>query len=235
MNVALENKLGINESSKLAREEERISKINAVKLWDNGLLEKMDVGTFASLSFINEYLFGEIYEFAGKIRTVNIAKNDFRFAPVMYLEEAIKNIEKMPQSNFDEIIELFDKGIIDVAQLHGSEDEDYIIGLKEKTDKKLRIINAIEMSEDVDLDGYVDTQADFLLLDSGKGSGKTFDWRLIRKNLKKEFFLAGGLDISNIRQAIEEFKPYAVDLSSSLETDGYKDENKIKEIMEVIR
>lgn len=135
----------------------------------------------------------------------------------------------------DEIIELFDKGIIDVAQLHGSEDEDYIIGLKEKTDKKLRIINAIEMSEEVDLDGYVDTQADFLLLDSGKGSGKTFDWRLIRKNLKKEFFLAGGLDISNIRQAIEEFKPYAVDLSSSLETDGYKDENKIKEIMEVIR
>ena len=71
-------------------------------------------------------------------------------------------------------------------------------------------------------------------MDSGKGSGKTFDWKLIRKDLKKEFFLAGGLTSSNISQAIEEFKPYAVDLSSSLETDGFKDENKIKEIMEAI-
>ena len=77
-------------------------------------------------------------------------------------------------------------------------------------------------------------KADYLLLDSGKGSGKTFDWNLIRKDLKKEFFLAGGLKSSNIAQAIEEFKPYAVDLSSSLEADGFKDENKIKEIMEAI-
>ena len=135
----------------------------------------------------------------------------------------------------DEILELFSRGIIDVAQLHGSEDEEYISSLKAKADNKLKIINAVEMSKDVDLDSYENTQADFLLLDSGKGSGKTFDWRLIRKNLKKEFFLAGGLDVSNICRAIEEFKPYAVDLSSSLETDGYKDENKIKEIMEVIR
>ena len=135
----------------------------------------------------------------------------------------------------DEILELFNKGIIDVAQLHGSENEDYITGLKDKTNQKLMIINAIEMSQEVDLDSYADTQADYLLLDSGKGSGKTFDWRLISKNLRKEFFLAGGVDVSNICQAIKEFKPYAVDLSSSLETDGYKDENKIKEIMEVIR
>ena len=135
----------------------------------------------------------------------------------------------------DEILDLFDKGIIEAAQLHGSEDEAYIADLKDKTDNKLKIINAVEMSEDVDLDNYVATQADFLLLDSGKGSGKTFDWRLIGKNLDKEFFLAGGLSIANICRAIEEFKPYAVDLSSSLETDGNKDENKIKEIMEVIR
>ena len=135
----------------------------------------------------------------------------------------------------DEIIELFDNGVIDMAQLHGSENEEYITELKDKTNHELKIINAIEMSKEVDLEGYENTQADFLLLDSGKGSGKTFDWRLIRKNLKKEFFLAGGLDVSNVCQAIEEFKPYAVDLSSSLETDGYKDENKIKEIMEVIR
>ena len=90
------------------------------------------------------------------------------------------------------------------------------------------------MSEDIDLSDYENSQADYLLLDSGKGSGKTFDWRLIRKNLKKEFFLAGGLDISNVEEAIEEFDPYAIDLSSSLETDGFKDENKIRELMEVI-
>ena len=135
----------------------------------------------------------------------------------------------------NEILELFNKGIIDVAQLHGCETEEYISSLKDKTNNKLRIINAIEMSQGIDLNEYANTQADYLLLDSGKGSGKTFDWRLIRKDLNKEFFLAGGLDISNICQAIEEFKPYAVDLSSSLETDGYKDENKIREIMGVIR
>ena len=151
------------------------------------------------------------------------------------LDSDIVSVGVFVDADPEEIIELFRKGVIDVAQLHGSEDEDYIIGLKDKTNHKLEIINAIEMSEEVDLDSYENTQADFLLLDSGKGSGKTFDWRLIRKNLKKEFFLAGGLDVSNICQALEEFKPYAVDLSSSLETDDYKDENKIKEIMEVIR
>ena len=135
----------------------------------------------------------------------------------------------------DEIIELFEKGVIDIAQLHGSESEEYIKNLKESTNDKLKIINAIEMSENKDLLRYDSSQADYLLLDSGKGSGKTFDWRLIRKDLKKEFFLAGGLDSSNVCQAIKEFNPYAIDLSSSLETDGFKDENKIKEIMEVMK
>ena len=134
----------------------------------------------------------------------------------------------------DEILELYNGGIIEAAQLHGSENEDYINDLKQKTEGELIIINAIEMSEDIDLSDYENSQADYLLLDSGKGSGKTFDWRLIRKNLKKDFFLAGGLNGSNIREAIEEFNPYAIDLSSSLESDGFKDENKIKELMEVI-
>ena len=84
----------------------------------------------------------------------------------------------------DEILDLFNRGIIEVAQLHGREDEEYIAGLKDKTDNELKIINAVEMSKDVDLDSYAATRADFLLLDSGKGSGKTFDWRLIRKDLK---------------------------------------------------
>ena len=135
----------------------------------------------------------------------------------------------------NEILELYDKGIIDVAQLHGEETEEYIRRLKESTNNGLIIIKAIEMSEDKNLLDYDNSQADYLLLDSGKGSGKTFDWRLIRKDLKKEFFLAGGINASNVKEAILVFNPYAIDLSSSLETDGFKDENKIKEIMEVIR
>lgn len=150
------------------------------------------------------------------------------------LDSEIISVGVFVDASQEEILELYDNGIIDMAQLHGHEDENYIASLKEKTNSKLQVINAIEMSEGIDLNEYANTQADYLLLDSGKGSGKTFDWRLIRKDLKKEFFLAGGLDISNICQAIREFEPYAVDLSSSLETDGFKDENKIKEIMEVI-
>ena len=134
----------------------------------------------------------------------------------------------------DEILELFDDNIIEVAQLHGMESEDYINNLKENTNNELKIIKAIEMADDVDLSKYDNSHADYLLLDSGKGSGKTFDWQLIKNDLKKDFFLAGGINSTNVKKAIEEFKPYAIDLSSSLETNDYKDEDKIKEIMEVI-
>ena len=134
----------------------------------------------------------------------------------------------------EEITELFENGTIEMAQLHGLESEDYIKDLKAMTDNKLIVIKAIEMSQDTDLLKYDSSNADYLLLDSGKGSGKTFDWRLIRKDLKKDFFLAGGLNKDNVTQAIEEFEPYAVDLSSSLEVNGFKNEDKIKEIMEII-
>ena len=133
-----------------------------------------------------------------------------------------------------EILKLFDDRIIEIAQLHGSESEQYILDLKKRTNGELKIINAIEMTQEIDLLKYNDSSSDYLLLDSGKGSGKTFDWSLIRKDIKKEFFLAGGLNSENVAPAINEFNPYAIDLSSSLETDGFKDENKIKEIMEVI-
>ena len=134
----------------------------------------------------------------------------------------------------EEITELFENGTIEMAQLHGLESEDYIKDLKAMTDNRLIVIKAIEMSQDTDLLKYDSSNADYLLLDSGKGSGKTFDWRLIRKDLKNDFFLAGGLNKDNITQAIEEFEPYAVDLSSSLEVNGFKNEDKIKEIMEII-
>ena len=105
--MVLENKLGITTSSELAREEERISKKKALQLFTNGYLARLEAGKFASLAKIHEFLFEEIYDFAGQIRDVNIAKGNFRFAPVMYLNVALENIDKMPQSNFDEIIEKY--------------------------------------------------------------------------------------------------------------------------------
>ena len=105
--MILENKLGINDSLTLAKEEEKISKKKALELFESGKLDKLKAGTFKALAFLHEYLFGDIYEFAGKIREVNIAKSGFRFAPALYLESAIEHIEQMPQSTFDEIIEKY--------------------------------------------------------------------------------------------------------------------------------
>ena len=105
--MALQNKLEISDSAELARAEERISKRKAVLLYDSGLRDSCGDGTFQSLAQIHKYLFEDIYDFAGQIRTVNIAKGGFRFAPVMYLGAALENISKMPQSTFDEIIEKY--------------------------------------------------------------------------------------------------------------------------------
>ena len=105
--MALENKLGITNSAELAREEERISKKKAVELFESGSLDKLAPGRFASLQAIHKALFEDIYDFAGELRTVNLAKGNFRFAPLMYLEAALANIDKMPQSAFDEIIEKY--------------------------------------------------------------------------------------------------------------------------------
>lgn len=105
--MVLENKLGITYSAELAREEERISKTKALALFESGLLDTFEVGTFKGLCSIHKYLFEDIYDFAGKLRTVNIAKGNFRFAPVMYLKAALQNIDNMPQSTFDQIIEKY--------------------------------------------------------------------------------------------------------------------------------
>ena len=103
----LDNKLGITDSTELARTEEKISKQKAIEMFENGFLEKLEPGTYESLAAIHKYLFDEIYDFAGKIREVNLDKGNFRFAPLMYLEAALQSIDKMPQSTFDEIIEKY--------------------------------------------------------------------------------------------------------------------------------
>ena len=143
------------------------------------------------------------------------------------------------------IVDLFKDGIIEMAQLHGDEDEKYIRNLKDKsieeTGKQIPVINAIEIKDGADYDDELlkwrDSASDYFILDSGKGSGKTFDWSLIDKEsefFKNSIFLAGGLNSENLALAIEEFNPFAVDLSSSVETDGFKDEEKIKEIIEIM-
>ena len=105
--MAIENKLGINDSLELAREEERLTKKRALELYDNKILANFEVGTFAGLKAIHGYLFQDIYPFAGKMRTVNIAKGHFRFAPVLYLEDALRNIDRMPQNTYEHIIEKY--------------------------------------------------------------------------------------------------------------------------------
>ena len=143
------------------------------------------------------------------------------------------------------IVDLFRDGIIEMAQLHGDEDEKYIRNLKDKsieeTGKQIPVINAIEIKDGADYNDELlkwrDSASDYFILDSGKGSGKTFDWSLIDKEsefFKNSIFLAGGLNSENLALAIEEFNPFAVDLSSSVETDGFKDEKKIKKIIEIM-
>ena len=105
--MALKNKLGIENSAELAKQEERISKKKAVEMFESGILNQLEPGKFHSLQTIHKYLFEDIYDFAGQVRTVNIAKGNFRFAPVMYLNVALVNIEKMPQATFDEIVEKY--------------------------------------------------------------------------------------------------------------------------------
>lgn len=105
--MALENKLGLTSSADLAREEERIGKKKAAELFETGILDTLPVGKFATLQAIHKYLFEDIYDFAGEIRTVNMAKGNFRFVPLIYLQSALENIDKMSQSNFDEIVEKY--------------------------------------------------------------------------------------------------------------------------------
>ena len=104
--MALENKLGLTDSAELAREEEQISKKKAVNLFDFAILKLLSDGTYKTLAAIHKYLFEDIYDFAGEIRTVNMAKGNFRFAPLMYLQSALENIDKMPRSTFDEYVEM---------------------------------------------------------------------------------------------------------------------------------
>ena len=131
--MALENKLGLTSSADLAREEERLSKKKAVELFEKRVLNNLPAGKFSTLQAIHKYLFEDIYAFAGELRTVNIAKGNFRFAPLIYLESALENIDKMPQSSFDEIIEKY----VEMNVAHPFMDDHVIIRTKLEKPSKI--------------------------------------------------------------------------------------------------
>jgi phosphoribosylanthranilate isomerase len=131
--------------------------------------------------------------------------------------------------NISFIERLVKKNIIDFVQLHGDEDENYIKQLKNKVNDNVKIIKSIEVEKEEDTQGWGDSIVDYLLLDNGKGTGKSFDWNLI-KDVKKPFFIAGGINSENMEK-LAKFKPFAIDLSSGIESDGVKDSEKIKSVI----
>lgn len=130
------------------------------------------------------------------------------------------------------IAEIAERRIIDAIQLHGNEDENYIAALRTLT-KKI-IIKAFKITSDVDLTRAENSTADYILLDGGAGDGKTFDWHLL-KNFYREYFLAGGLNVENVRDAIKILNPYAIDVSSGIETNGVKDKNKMQNFIRAVK
>ncbi|MCQ2518946.1 MAG: phosphoribosylanthranilate isomerase [Lachnospiraceae bacterium] len=148
------------------------------------------------------------------------------------LDPAIKAVGVFVDAPLEEVEKLLLDGTIDMAQLHGNESEEYISELKSKTDKK--IIKAFEISDGTKADDIEKCCADYVLLDSGKGTGKTFNWDLI-KGIKRDFFLAGGMGTDNVKEAIEAVEPFAVDVSSGIETDGIKDKDKMAAFAAAVR
>lgn len=148
------------------------------------------------------------------------------------LAPEIKAVGVFVDETAQRVAELLNAGIIDIAQLHGNEDEDYIRLLRELTGKP--IIKAFLIKSEEDIARAENSPADYILLDSGAGTGNVFDWSLI-KSIKRPYFLAGGLDCANVGEAIRTLQPYAVDVSTGIETNGLKDINKMAEFVSIIR
>lgn len=149
------------------------------------------------------------------------------------LHPDIETVGVFVNENVETVARLLSGGIIDIAQLHGSEDENYIGQLRKLTDKS--IIKAFRIESEQDIINAQNSYADFVLLDSGNGgTGTVFDWELLM-NISRPYFLAGGLDNSNIQDAVRRLNPYAVDVSSGIETDGLKDKNKMTEFVDIVR
>ena len=148
------------------------------------------------------------------------------------LSEEIKDVGVFLDEDIDQVISLLNLGIIDAAQLHGSESAEYIKRLQKETGKP--VIKAFQIRGEADVSAAENTIADYIILDAGTGEGKTFDWDLI-KEFKKPYFLAGGLNPGNVNDAMRQLHPYALDVSTGIETDGLKDKNKMTEFAAAVR
>ena len=148
------------------------------------------------------------------------------------LSSEIRAVGVFVDAPVEEITALLQKGVIDMAQLHGEESEEDVCRIRELTGKP--VIRAVKVGCRRDVEEWQGSAADYLLFDSGMGSGRTFDWNLL-KEVKRPYFLAGGLGADNLEQVLAQVQPYGVDLSSSVETGGYKDPQKMRRVMEVIR
>ena len=148
------------------------------------------------------------------------------------LDENIKAVGVFVDESVEKVAGLLENDIINIAQLHGHENEDYIKNLREMTDKPM--IQAFRIRSESDIEKAVRSTADMILLDAGMGNGNVFDWSLI-KNIQRPYFLAGGLNGENVAEAVKILKPYAVDVSSGIETDGLKDMKKMAEFSAVVR
>jgi len=148
------------------------------------------------------------------------------------LSPEIQAVGVFVDENPETVTEILNKGVMDIAQLHGGEDEDYIKRLRQRTDKP--IIKAFRIETANDIETAEQSTADYILLDSGAGTGTVFDWELIQ-NIKRPYFLAGGLGVDNVGSAIEVLHPYAVDVSSDIETNGIKDKTKMAAFVTAVR
>lgn len=148
------------------------------------------------------------------------------------LNPAIRAVGVFVDTPWEEIRDLLDNGVIDIAQLHGRETEEDVRRLKAASQKP--VLKAVQVRSRRDIEAWRDSEADCLLFDSGMGSGREFDWRLLA-DVKRKFFLAGGLNGDNLGQVLEQVQPYGVDLSSGVETDGIKDFQKMKKVMDILR
>ncbi len=152
----------------------------------------------------------------------------------LILDPSIKAVGVFVDAAIESIVELVEHKIIDVIQLHGSEDEEYLKKLKARIPEKIEIIKAFKVTNKEEVERAVSFASDYILFDPGKGSGNTFNWELI-KDVKRPYFLAGGLNIENIEEAILKLNPYAVDVSSGIETDKKKDPDKMKKFVSIVR
>lgn len=148
------------------------------------------------------------------------------------LDPSIQAVGVFVDKDLQEVLELLEEGIIDIAQLHGKEDDIYIKTLKEKSGKTIIKAYTIRCMEDVARANA--SIADYVLVDSGKGSGVTFDWALLQA-MTRPYFLAGGLSLNNVEEATRRLSPFALDVSSGIETDGFKDPNKMKQFVKIAR